>query len=90
VGGDANDAGHLARNDPVPSSRHAGRQPPSPDRDETVKVQARNRTMLAWLLFAATFACLAAGLALVRPSTVGCSPGARWPRCRISASPSSG
>jgi hypothetical protein len=40
-----------------------------------VKVQARNRTMLAWLLFAATFACLAAGLAvtlaLVRPLTVG-------------------
>jgi hypothetical protein len=42
---------------------------------ETVTVQARNRTMLAWLLFAATFACLAAGLAvtlaLVRPLTVG-------------------
>jgi hypothetical protein len=40
-----------------------------------VKGQARNRTMLAWLLFAATFACLAAGLvvalALVRPLTVG-------------------
>jgi two-component system, NarL family, sensor kinase len=40
-----------------------------------VKVQARNRIMLAWLLFAATFACLAAGLAvtlaLVRPLTVG-------------------
>jgi hypothetical protein len=40
-----------------------------------VKVLARNRTMLAWLLFAATFACLAAGLVvalmLVRPLTVG-------------------
>ena len=36
-----------------------------------MKVQARKRTMLAWLLFAATFGCLAAGLAvalaLVRP-----------------------
>jgi hypothetical protein len=45
-------------------------------RDETtLTVQARNRTMLAWLLFAATFGCLAAGLvvalALVRPLTVG-------------------
>jgi len=40
-----------------------------------VNVQTRNRTMLAWLLFGATFGCLAAGLvvavALVRPLTVG-------------------
>jgi hypothetical protein len=38
-----------------------------------VTVQARRRTMLAWLLFGATFGCLAAGLvvalALVRPLT---------------------
>ena len=36
---------------------------------------ARNRTLLAWLLFAATFGCLAAGLVvavlLVRPLTLG-------------------
>jgi hypothetical protein len=46
---------------------------PDQGRDGTVTV--RNRTMLAWLLFAATFACLAAGLviavAVVRPLTVG-------------------
>jgi hypothetical protein len=30
---------------------------PDQGRDGTVTVQARNRTMLAWLLFAATFAC---------------------------------
>jgi hypothetical protein len=45
-----------------------------------VTVPDGNRTMLAWLLFAATFACLAAGLvvavAVVRPLTMGCSPGA--------------
>jgi hypothetical protein len=41
----------------------------------TGDVQARSRTTLAWLLFVATFGCLAAGLAvtltLVRPLTVG-------------------
>jgi hypothetical protein len=39
-----------------------------------VKVQARNRTVLAWLLFASIFACLAAALvvavAVVRPLTM--------------------
>jgi hypothetical protein len=48
---------------------------PAQGQDGTVTVQARNRTMLAWLLFAATFACLAAGLvialAVVRPLTAG-------------------
>jgi hypothetical protein len=48
---------------------------PRPRRDETVRVLARNRTLLAWLLFAATFGCLAAGLvvavALIRPLTLG-------------------
>ena len=38
-------------------------------------VAPRTRRLLAWLLFAATFACLAAGLgvalALVRPLTLG-------------------
>jgi hypothetical protein len=40
-----------------------------------VHVLARNRTLLAWLLFAATFGCLVTGLVvallLVRPLTVG-------------------
>ena len=48
-----------------------------PDRveDETVTMQARSRTMLAWLLFLVTLGCLAAGLVaallLVRPLTAG-------------------
>jgi hypothetical protein len=43
---------------------------PGPRREATVPVLARNRTLLAWLLFVATFGCLAAGL-LVRPLTAG-------------------
>jgi hypothetical protein len=48
---------------------------PRPRREPTVPVLARNRTLLAWLLFVATFGCLAAGLVvavlLVRPLTAG-------------------
>jgi hypothetical protein len=42
--------------------------------DRPVTVPPRTRTLLAWVLFAATFGCLAAGLvvalALVRPLTL--------------------
>src|SRR4029450_4888376 len=46
-----------------------------PGEDQTVTMQPRTRTLLAWSLWVATFGCCAAGLAvtlaLVRPLTIG-------------------
>jgi hypothetical protein len=48
---------------------------PDQAEDDTVKLRARTRTILAWSMWLATFGCCAAGLlvtlALTRPLTFG-------------------